>query len=305
MTVATRASVPFQKRWFRRALFQVHLWTGIGVGLYVVMICLTGSVLVFRFEVYGHFRPGSIVAPHGERLSQDALAQAAARAYPGRRVTRVQVRRRPPNAAAEVYLEGPGRERLHRLFDPYDGVDLGDAEPRATQVFEWISDLHDNLLGGQAGRLVNGIGAVCMTLLCLSGLVVWWPGVQNWRRGLIVRWGVGWKRFNWDLHSALGWWSFVIVFMWATTGVYLVFPQPFQAVADALPRGDLGSVGSGDAFLAWFSSLHFGRFAGLRVKILWAAFGLVPPVLFVTGVLMWWNRVLRPSWRKRGARLGA
>ena len=29
--------------WLRRALFQVHLWTGIGVGLYILLISLTGA----------------------------------------------------------------------------------------------------------------------------------------------------------------------------------------------------------------------------------------------------------------------
>ena len=36
----------------RKILFQIHLWTGIGVGLYVVAICVTGSMLVFRQEFY-------------------------------------------------------------------------------------------------------------------------------------------------------------------------------------------------------------------------------------------------------------
>src|SRR5947209_5797570 len=41
-----------QKMWLRRALFQVHLWTGIGVGLYILMISVTGSVLVYQNELY-------------------------------------------------------------------------------------------------------------------------------------------------------------------------------------------------------------------------------------------------------------
>ena len=30
-----------QNVWIRRAMFQIHLWTGIGVGLYIVVVCLT------------------------------------------------------------------------------------------------------------------------------------------------------------------------------------------------------------------------------------------------------------------------
>jgi uncharacterized iron-regulated membrane protein len=38
--------------WLRRAVFQVHLWSGIGVGLYILMISVTGSVLVYRNELF-------------------------------------------------------------------------------------------------------------------------------------------------------------------------------------------------------------------------------------------------------------
>jgi len=41
-----------QKVWLRRALFQVHLWSGIGLGLYVFFISVTGSVLVYCNELY-------------------------------------------------------------------------------------------------------------------------------------------------------------------------------------------------------------------------------------------------------------
>jgi uncharacterized iron-regulated membrane protein len=37
----------------------------------------------------------------------------------------------------------------------------------------WLLDLHENLFFGDTGRFVNGFGAVCLTLLCLTGLIVW------------------------------------------------------------------------------------------------------------------------------------
>jgi len=181
----------------RKALFQIHSWAGIGVGLYVLVVSVTGSLLVFRQEYYGYFRPGSVIAPRpGERMSVNDLTAAAKRLYPGHQVTRV-IQRRRGTQGADVYLERDGRQ-LHRLFDPYTGEDLGDGDPRATQIFERVVDLHDNLLGGRRGRLVNGVGALCLTLLCLSGAVIWWQGGKTWYRGLLLRWNVNWKRFNWD-----------------------------------------------------------------------------------------------------------
>src|SRR5437870_333670 len=74
---------------------------------------------------------------------------------------------------------------------------------------EWVVRLHENLLMGTTGRFVNGIGAVCLTLLCLTGGVIWWPGTKHWRRSLTVDWSAHFARINWDLHSALGFWCFI------------------------------------------------------------------------------------------------
>src|SRR5207244_2842693 len=49
----------------------------------------------------------------------------------------------------------------------------------------------------------------------------------------------------------------------------------------------------GDAALRWLTRLHFGRWPNAWLKAAWAAVGLVPAVMFVTGVVMWWNRVVR------------
>jgi uncharacterized iron-regulated membrane protein len=39
-----------------------------------------------------------------------------------------------------------------------------------------------------------------------------------------------------------------------------------------------------------FIRLHFGRFGGLSIRILWVILGLLPTVLFVTGFIVWWKR---------------
>jgi uncharacterized iron-regulated membrane protein len=257
-----------------------------------VLVSLSGSILVFRREVYTYFRPGATVVPRGDRLSQEAIADSAKRVYPSFTVGRVQIRRRQPTLAADVWLTN-GTTTLHRLFDPYTGADVGDAEPRVTQLFEQVSTLHKDFFTGRRGRALNGIGGLCITVLCLTGSVIWWPGLGGLRRAMTIRFGQNWKRVNWDLHNALGFWCVLVIFMWAVTGVYLVFPSPFQALVDLLqPAEEAGVVRTGDAVLAWITSLHFGRSWGLGVEIGFGLLGLVPPVLFVTGTVMWWNRKL-------------
>jgi uncharacterized iron-regulated membrane protein len=325
--------------WLRRALFQVHLWTGVGLGLYVVLISITGSAIVFRNEVYkaASARPKTVVVS-GERLSTDALKERVAQAYPQHRIE-FMWDGKAPTQPTEIWLVRNGTKK-QLLFDPYTGADLGDSIPLAIQWFSWFADMHTNLLAGRTGRAINGVASIFTTLLCVTGFIVWWPGVKNWKRSMLVDPKANWKRLNWDLHSAVGFWSFSLVFMWAATGIFLVFPLPFQKVVNhfspliqyQLPDSDSAQIStevtfaqtdgggnggykgkgggkgrrtpppirrsSGDIFLRWLYYLHFGNFAGAKTKTTWVILGLLPPFLFVTGALMWWNRVLSPSARR-------
>jgi uncharacterized iron-regulated membrane protein len=46
----------------------------------------------------------------------------------------------------------------------------------------------------------------------------------------------------------------------------------------------------GERIVSSFSPLHFGRFGGVAVKIVWVLLGLTPGTLAVTGFLIWWKR---------------
>jgi uncharacterized iron-regulated membrane protein len=300
-----------QSLWLRRALFQVHLWSGIGIGLYVFVVSLTGSIVVYRNELYAAAtRDPIVLTPSGPRLTEADLKAAASRAYPGYTVTGI---RDGANAGEPVRITFGGRSGVKgRLFNPYTGEDLGDPETRLYRFVTWLLSLHDDLLGGQTGRSVNGIGSLLVIVLVLTGMVVWWPGIQSWRRSLMVRRHVGWRRFTWDLHSTVGFWTLSIVLMFSISGAYLCFPESFQAIADWLQpmTAENATTRVADKVLYWLAYLHVGRVYGIALpchgpglcdqttKLAWAFFGLSPAVMFVTGSLMWWNRVLRKKVRQ-------
>ena len=280
--------------WLRKALFQIHLWSGLGVGLYLVVISVTGSVLVFRSELRQTFMPQPVlVEAVGERLNEDGMIAAAERAWPDGSVS-IFVERDEPTQAITISVNRGG-DVQQMLLDPYTGADLGNAMPAGWRLTTWLLDLHDNLLAGTTGRAVNGVGAILVTLLSVTGLVIWWPGIRNWRRSLTIDRRASWRRLNWSLHSAIGFWTVALVFMWGFTGIYLCIPTPFTAFVDYVEPLNMVTFEDrvGDAVLYWFSRLHFGRFYGMTSKVLWALLGLVPVAMFFTGGLMWWNRVVR------------
>ena len=224
------------------------------------------------------------------------------------------------------------------------------------------------------GRLYNGIGGLALTLLALSGLVLWWPGRGEWNAAFrIVRRG-SWKGVVYDLHRVGGALMLGFVVLFGLTGGYFTWPGAYRGLASALlatqpkqvaapvrttgahiPTGELvasarravpgmqlvrvliprdekqavtvtladgrtkedrkrktilltmhphsGEVlaiedyrkrQAGDRVVSWLGPLHTGHFGGIGVKVIWALAGLSLPALFVTGFLMWCNRVLAP-----------
>jgi uncharacterized iron-regulated membrane protein len=292
--------------WLRKATFQVHLWSGISLGLYVLLVSVTGSILVYRNELYRAATPDPImVAESGTRLSDEQLKAAATRAYPGYTVFSIGLVRNPDQAVG-ISLKR-NAELKERLFNPYTGADLGDAVPFGIVAVSKLLELHDDLLAGKTGRTVNGAGALLLVVIALTGIVVWWPGIKTWRRGLTLHRNVGWQRFTWDLHRMVGFWTLGFILLFAVSGAYLGNPELFQDLADRIqPLTEANSRSRFvDQVIYWLAYLHFGRINGIGIpcrgpglcdqttKALWAFFGLAPAGMVVTGALIWWNRVVR------------
>ena len=165
-------------------------------------------------------------------------------------------------------------------------------------IFAWLTDLHNNLLGGNTGRLVNGIASCLLTLLSLTGAILWWPGIKHWRCSTKIKWDARFPRFNWDLHSAIGFWCWVFLFVWGISGIYFCLPTVLGPPIHPRDR-----FGDSSLFFTLIARLHVGDFDWLT-KVIWSFLGLVPGISAVTGALMWWNRVLRKKFCRPHRHMG-
>jgi uncharacterized iron-regulated membrane protein len=381
-----------QRVLLRRALFQVHLWTGVAIALYAVVIGLTGSALIFKAELDRAAHPAIYSIPRRQRtISFD------------RAVQQIEVARPQWTAFALSNFEGPDAAELlmrrsagalspdYRIvsFSPYTGRVLLD-RLRYDGVLGFLSNLHVYLLSGETGLLVSGWMAVGLLILCLTGIVLWWPGVQRWASALVLRRRASWSRLNFDLHTVIGFWSCAALLIVTLTGLDFAFPGPsgkvielftgngwrdsgvsldaiatppstmnapaitinqaIDAALRALPpdappgylqfpshpgapfritgyytgaapfsqlvrilidsrtgallaSSDTRDQDFGSRLEQYFVALHFGLLGGsgwlgLLVKVTWVFLGIVPALLAVTGLLMYWNRKLRLVWKR-------
>jgi uncharacterized iron-regulated membrane protein len=218
----------------RRLNFQVHLWVGILLTLYMIVIGVTGSVLVFRPELERlcGFKPWQEKRANGPLADIATVVENLKTAYP--RLHIVSVDAPSENDATFVaVLEGRGRVKV--ACNPADGKVLG-VFPRQRTWLDVILDLHESLLIPihRTGRVLNGVGGALLLLLNLTGMVIWWPGVRNWTRALKVDFERNWRRINFDLHLAVGFWTILIASFWAFSAIYFAWPREIFRFVNSL-----------------------------------------------------------------------
>ena len=260
MTYLQRWILRPQTAWLRKVTFQLHLWSGIGIGLYVLLISVTGSVLVYRNELYrAATRDPIIVTESGAQLTDEQLKGAVTRAYPGSSIVIIS-RAKNPAQAVSISLESRSG-RKNRLFNPYTGADLGDSVPLGIWLVSKLLELHDDLLAGPTGPLGQWRrGALLIVVLAFTGIVVWWPGIKTWRRSLTFHRNAGWQGTIWNLHSVIGFWSFGSILLFAISGAYLGNPEWVQDLADRIEPLTTANARTrtADQVIYWLAYLQCG-----------------------------------------------
>lgn len=79
-------------------------------------------------------------------------------------------------------------------------------------------------------------------------------------------------------------------------GLSYAYVDPPTAQVLGVDRYDQAPLGV--LLIRLITPTHFGEIGGMFTRVLWVILGLVPGTLFVTSLLMWWNRSLSKTWRR-------
>lgn len=216
----------------RRILYLVHLYAGLFLGGAVVIVGLTGSAVVYRPEIERLVNPEWFrVSAGGEMRPLDELVASVVATYSNGKPTFVSVHLPPARDEPAMIVmknrfgEGSG-PWVRAQIDPYSGAVLASFNPRET-FSGLLFDLHTSLLAGEHtwGERLVGVFGIALLLFCITGLVLWWPGVRRLHRAFRVRSGRGALILSYDLHRAFGILLLIPLTLAAVTGIVLVFPK--------------------------------------------------------------------------------
>jgi len=203
----------------RDILFPLHRYIGLVVGLLLIIVGLTGSLLVFEHELDQMIlqRRFGQVTVQEQRLSLSKIAEIVTTAYRDRPEFKLAQFDIPPDVETyKLRLRNDKDEDLEVFVNPHTGAILGDRS-RETAFFSRVVELHYTLFAKDVGRIVVGVVAFLLCLLSITGLMLW-PGWRKLIAGFKIKWDAHPKRVNFDIHKVAGITSVVFLSMIALSG---------------------------------------------------------------------------------------
>lgn len=202
----------------RDFFYRLHLWLGLASGLILFVVCLSGSLYVFREEARRLVAPELfyVEATADQRLSADEIVAKVEAARPGKKVGSLTIPESPTRTVAVVLNDAPskggkgkkigekagaspekggkapkgnqggggGKKRGETVYvDPYNGEILGGKTP-VDEFFGFLMRLHRWLcLPTEIGRPIVGVATLIYVVISLTGLLLWLPRTAAaWRR---------------------------------------------------------------------------------------------------------------------------
>lgn len=230
---------------------KIHLWLGLGSGLIVFIVAITGCLFVFQKEISDicYRKTFFIVPQQTAPLPLSRLQQAAQQALgPQQPLNSITTYRDPSRAwefmaysmndSAVTYF-GAARYFRSVFINPYTGAVTGFRDYR-TDFFTIVKYLHWSLLlNTPYGQPIVGWATIIFTVMLVTGMILWWP--KKWNKAsrktrLTIKTDARIKRLVYDLHNVLGFYIFIPVLLIALTGMVWAFSW-FRAVVYVTASG--------------------------------------------------------------------
>ena len=255
----------FRKRrknetFFKYLIWISHFWLGLLSSIVVFVVCFTGCLYAFKnqiTEIYNRDKVFVEKVSNAKKFSADDVQNQFLKNH--KKITALTVSNDEGRSVSVSYEENGVAQTT--FFNQYTGEELGAVDTSLNVFFETVLDLHKNLLMGNVGRQILGAGVLMFVFLLFSGFVLWLPKrIRNLKQSLTVKWNARFQRLNYDLHNTLGFYTFLLLFFIAITGLYVTYPWVKNILIVSLGGESISSINaenkdSDDAFAGLLSDM--------------------------------------------------
>ena len=187
-----------------RAVWRWHFYAGLLCIPFVIFLCVTGSIYLFRPQIEAVIDAPVNHLAGAPTATPSQTVQKALAAHPGWTLHAYQLPT-GPHAAAQVIIGRSGVER--RVVVDRSSLSILRDEQEDQRLMQTIFHLHGELLSGDRGSNLIELAASWAIVMILTGLYLWWPRRVMGLGGVLwPRVGAGGRLFLRDLHAVTAVW---------------------------------------------------------------------------------------------------
>lgn len=206
----------------KKMIGKIHLWLGLGSGLVVFILGITGCILAFELEIRSLTDPfRNVQVQEKSYLPPTELKAVAEKYLVSKKALGIEYPSEGKAAVASYYDE----EHFEQVFlNPYNGEVLKHKNMNR-DFFRIVLDGHFYLwLPHNIGQPMAASATLIFLLLIITGIVLWWPRNKAARKQRFkIKWAARWRRKNYDIHNVLGFYMTWVAIFTAVTGLVFGF----------------------------------------------------------------------------------
>lgn len=203
---------------FKKAIGWIHLVLGMGSGLIIVFLGITGCILAFETEIRSVTQPYQYTATREVSTLPPSILRANAEKHLGGQLANgIDFPGEGKSAVVSYYDE----EHYVQIFlDPYTG-EVKKVKNMNRDFFRVVLDGHFYLwLPPAIGQPIIASATLIFLVMLITGIILWWPkNKAAAKQRFSIKWSARWRRKNYDVHNVLGFYMSWIGIVLAITGL--------------------------------------------------------------------------------------
>ncbi|NBC64960.1 MAG: hypothetical protein GVY07_04765 [Bacteroidetes bacterium] len=210
-----------------KTLYNIHGWLGLNLGLFLFVVCLSGTFATLSNEVDWLLDPSMRIEASDKPVQWETMYQSLKQAYPDGEV--LGIYRNSYSGvesyfATTAYVATPKGNRLKVYLNPYTGKIQGDSGFFNVQRF--FRTYHRRFFDGNRGIVLVTLSSFFLLFSVLTGFLFY----KGWFKNLFqLRLKSGIKKLWSDLHKLIGIWSLIFALIIALTGAFYFIELIFLA----------------------------------------------------------------------------
>ncbi len=214
---------------YKKVWFKIHLYLGLIAAVILFTVAITGAILSFQKEIIYLINKDSFVVKVEEnKLTEKQILEKFQEKFPSEKIKALSFFNDPKSSyIINVAIKGAKGKAAFKgknyYVNPYNMEILPFV--KGEETFKFIELIHRGLIADKIGKQIVGVSVVCLLILIVSGIVIYWDRLKkSFIKSITFSFKSKNRKLLSTMHSSVGMWIIPFLLLASITGLTWSYP---------------------------------------------------------------------------------